>query len=155
MGTKRGTENHEVRAIVTSVFSVGSGHNVPELWCSYLRGEPLQHDTAFRDYDGSWRERNTQSQALLQEVKNAKCLCRSVPQGGGWGCRYEIIRGMNSDLSLLSLEPPLRLPTAASPVPMPWSWAHVHIVEQRCLTTSLERNSHANKQDWQEGGMGS
>ena len=54
MEAEREIENHEVRAIVTSVFSVVSGHDVPKLWCLYLRGESLQHNAAFRDYDKSW-----------------------------------------------------------------------------------------------------
>lgn len=85
MGTKREIEGHEVSAIVTSVFSVVSGQDVPKPWRLYLRGDSLQHDTAFRDYDRYCRERNTENQALLQEVKNAKCLCCSVPQRGWLG----------------------------------------------------------------------
>lgn len=109
MGTKRGTEKHEVKAIVTSVFSVVSGHDVPKLWRLYLKGESLQDDTAFKDDDRCLRDRNTQNRAPLQEVKHAKCQVPLLASKGKRG--YQITRKMNSHLSLLNLDQPLLLHT--------------------------------------------
>lgn len=51
MDTKRELEEHEVKAIVTSVFSVVSGQDVPKRWHLYLKGKSLQDDTAFNNFN--------------------------------------------------------------------------------------------------------
>lgn len=84
MGTERETEKHEVRTIVKSVFSDVSGHDVPKLWRLCLEGKSLQDDTAFNSRARCQREGNSQSQALLWEVKNAKCQVPLLsPRGAG------------------------------------------------------------------------
>lgn len=52
----------------------------------------------------------------------------------------------------LSLEQPLQLPTCCRPFADAFVLGYRAYVEQRDLTPCLERDSHANKQEWQGGG---
>lgn len=111
MGTKREIEGHEVSAIVTSVFSVVSGQDVPKLWGLYLRGDSLQRDTALEIMIDTAERGILRTRLCCRKLKMPSAFAVLSPKGGGWGCQYGIIRRMNSSLSPLSSEQPLLLHT--------------------------------------------